>query len=46
MEEIVNKWSAELDSATKEFARQAEEVKAWDVCLRDGGREVRSQGAV
>lgn len=40
MEEIVNKWSQELDSATKEFTRQASEVAVWDNILRKGGNEI------
>lgn len=40
MEEIVNKWTAELESATKEFSRQAQEVAAWDSVLRKGGDEI------
>ena len=40
MDEIVNKWSAELDSAVKEFSKQAGEVAAWDRVLLKGGDEV------
>lgn len=40
MEEIVNKWTAELESATREFGRQAQEVAAWDSVLRKGGDEI------
>lgn len=40
MEEIVNKWTQELDAATKEFTRQAAEVAVWDGILRKGGNEI------
>lgn len=40
MEEIVNKWSQELENATKEFTRQASEVAVWDGVLRRGGDEI------
>lgn len=40
MEEIVNKWSQDLESATKEFTRQAAEVAVWDGVLRRGGDEI------
>jgi nuclear pore complex protein Nup62 len=40
MDEIVNKWTQELETATKEFSRQAAEVAAWDGVLRKGGNEI------
>lgn len=40
MEEIVNKWSQELENATKEFTRQAAEVAVWDGVLRRGGDDI------
>jgi nuclear pore complex protein Nup62 len=40
MEEIVNKWTQELESATVEFTRQAAEVAVWDGVLRRGGEEI------
>lgn len=40
MEEIVNKWTQELENATAEFTRQAAEVAVWDGVLRRGGEEI------
>lgn len=42
MDEILNRWSSELDSSVKEFSRQAAEVAAWDKVLLKGGDEISS----
>lgn len=40
MDEILNRWSTDLDSSIKEFSRQAAEVAAWDKILLKGGDEI------
>jgi hypothetical protein len=40
LEDIVNKWNAELDERTKEFVSMAGEVKAWDAVLISNGDKV------
>ena len=42
IEEIVNKWSSELESHVKEFGRLAGEVAVWDRALIDNGNTVSS----
>lgn len=41
IEEIVNKWSAELDSHVREFSKFASEVAVWDRSLIENGNNVR-----
>jgi hypothetical protein len=40
IEEIVNKWSSELETHVKEFSRLAGEVTVWDRALIDNGNTV------
>lgn len=40
IEEIVNKWSAELDSHVREFSKFASEVAVWDRSLIENGNNV------
>lgn len=44
IEEIVNKWSAELDSHVREFSKFASEVAVWDRSLIENGNNVRPSG--
>jgi nuclear pore complex protein Nup62 len=41
-EEIVNRWSSDLDQQTREFARMAGEVAVWDRMLIENGEQVCS----
>ncbi len=40
MEEIVNRFTSELDASLKEFTRQAHEIATWDRVLLHGGDEI------
>ncbi|KAF8897410.1 Nsp1-like C-terminal region-domain-containing protein [Infundibulicybe gibba] len=40
IEEIVNKWSAELDTHVREFSRFAGEVAVWDRALIENGKNL------
>lgn len=42
MDDILNRWTSELDTSVKEFSRQAAEVAAWDKVLLKGGDEIAS----
>lgn len=47
LDELVNRWNAELDERTKEFAELAAEVKAWDgVLIANGDKIARLLGQV
>jgi nuclear pore complex protein Nup62 len=41
IEEIVNKWSSDLESQVKEFSKFAMEVAVWDRALIENGNSVR-----
>ena len=40
IEEIVNKWSSDLEAQVKEFSKFATEVAVWDRALIDNGNSV------
>jgi nuclear pore complex protein Nup62 len=40
MEEIVNRWSSDLETQTREFTRIAGEVSVWDRMLVENGAQV------
>lgn len=40
LEDIVNRWSGELDDRVREFTHLAGEVKAWDSVLLSNGEEI------
>jgi len=40
IEEIVNKWSSDLEAQVKEFSKFAMEVAVWDRALIDNGNSV------
>ena len=40
IEEIVNKWSSDLEAHVKEFSRLATEIAVWDRALIDNGNTV------
>lgn len=40
IEEIVNKWSTDLEAHVKEFNRLAGEINVWDRALIDNGNTV------
>jgi nuclear pore complex protein Nup62 len=40
LEDIVDTWSKDLDAQTKEFERQAGEVREWDKVLVRNGNQV------
>ena len=40
IEEIVNKWSSDLETHVKEFSRLAGEIAVWDRALIDNGNTV------
>ncbi|KAL1918902.1 uncharacterized protein VTP21DRAFT_2283 [Calcarisporiella thermophila] len=40
MEEILNRWSAELDSCVREFHKQAVDVAEWDRILIENGSQI------
>ena len=42
IEEIVNKWSSDLEAQVKEFSKFATEVAVWDRALIENGNSVRS----
>lgn len=42
IEEIVNKWSSELETQVREFNKFAAEVAVWDRALMENGNNVRS----
>lgn len=42
IEEIVNKWAADLDSHVREFNKFAGEVAVWDRALMENGNNVRA----
>lgn len=42
IEDIVNKWSTDLETQVKEFNRIAGEVAVWDRALVDNGNTVRT----
>jgi nuclear pore complex protein Nup62 len=42
IEEIVNKWSSDLETHVGEFNKFAGEVAAWDRALIENGNNVRS----
>ena len=42
IEEIVNKWSADLETHVKEFKTFAHEVQAWDRSLIENSNNVRA----
>jgi len=41
IEEIVNKWSSELENQVREFNKFAAEVAVWDRALMENGNNVR-----
>lgn len=43
IEEIVNKWSADLETHVKEFKTFAHEVQAWDRSLIENSNNVRAR---
>lgn len=43
IEEIVNKWTADLDSHVREFNKFAGEVAVWDRALMENGNNVRGK---
>ena len=46
IEEIVNKWSSDLETHVKEFSRLATEIAVWDRALIDNGNTVGSDQAL
>jgi nuclear pore complex protein Nup62 len=42
IEEIVNKWSSDLEAQVKEFSKFATEVAVWDRSLIENGNSVSS----
>lgn len=42
IEEIVNKWSSDLETQVKEFSKFATEVAVWDRALIENGNSVSS----
>lgn len=42
LEEIVNRWSSDLETHVREFNRYAAEVAVWDRALIENGNNVRS----
>ncbi len=42
IEEIVNKWSADLETQVREFNKYAGEVAVWDRALIENGNNVRT----
>jgi nuclear pore complex protein Nup62 len=45
LEEIVNRWNAELEERVKEYEELAAEVRAWDQVLIANGEKVRRLSA-
>lgn len=45
IEEIVNKWSSDLESQVKEFSKFATEVAVWDRSLIENGNNVSIRSA-
>ena len=45
IEEIVNKWSSDLEAQVKEFSKFAMEVAVWDRALIENGNSVSSSCA-
>lgn len=43
IEEIVNRWSTDLETHVKEFNKFAGEVAVWDRALIENGNNVRSR---
>ena len=43
IEEIVNKWSTDLETHVKEFSRFAGEIAVWDRALIDNGNTVSTE---
>lgn len=42
IEEIVNRWSSELETHVREFTKYSTEVAVWDRALYENGNNVRS----
>ncbi|RKO89383.1 Nsp1-like C-terminal region-domain-containing protein, partial [Blyttiomyces helicus] len=40
MEDILNKWKTQLDTYTKEFHKQALEVRRWDYAILENGAKI------
>lgn len=40
MEEIINKWTGELDRCSEEFKTQATDIRSWDAILVENGDKV------
>jgi len=45
LEEIVNKWSSDLEAQVKEFSKFATEVAVWDRALIENGNGVSLRSA-
>jgi Nsp1-like C-terminal region len=41
MEEIINKWTGELDRCSEQFKTQANDIRRWDGILVENGDKVR-----
>lgn len=46
IEEIVNKWTADLDSHVREFNKSAGEVAVWDRALMENGNNVSAKTSI
>ena len=40
MEEIINKWTGELDRCSEQFKAQANDIRRWDAILVENGDKV------
>ena len=43
MEEIINKWTGELDRCSEQFKEQATNIRRWDSILVDNGDKVSTR---
>jgi hypothetical protein len=42
MEEIINKWTGELDRCGEQFKAQANDIRRWDAILVENGDKVKA----